>query len=62
MKLYDSNAFRIERYYNEYVDSFYKAHIPILDAVYKTFAVNKDPGGKVYFNLYLIYKCMDSFR
>jgi len=34
---------RIERYYNEYVDNFLKAFIPILEAVFRSYATKKDP-------------------
>jgi len=46
MEYYDTHTWRKQRYYNEMVDNFYKAHLPILDAVYKSFALNKDPGKK----------------
>jgi hypothetical protein len=44
MKEFDFHTWRIDRYYNEYVDNFLKAHLPILDAVYKSWAPRKDPG------------------
>lgn len=40
----DLQKWRKERYYNELVDNFIKAHIPILDSVYKSWAPRKDPG------------------
>ncbi len=46
LKDYDIHKFRKERYYNEQVDNFIKSHMPILDAFYKTYATNKDPGKK----------------
>jgi hypothetical protein len=45
---YDIHNWRKERYYIEQVDNFIKAHLPILDGLYKTFAKNKDPGKKEY--------------
>lgn len=53
MKDYEAQVWRINRYYNEKVDNFLKAHLPILDALYKTWAPRKDPGRKEY--IYMIY-------
>lgn len=41
---YDHHLWRINRYYNENVDNFIKAHLPYLDALYKSWAPRKDPG------------------
>ena len=60
MREFESHKWRIERYYNEYVDNFLKAHLPILDAVYKSWAPRKDPGRKrvilikYYFSTWMI--------
>ena len=35
---YQNNKWRVERYYLEEIDNFIKAHIPILDALYFSFA------------------------
>ena len=35
---YQNNKWRVERYYLEEIDNFIKAHIPILDALYYSFA------------------------
>ena len=35
---YENNKWRIERYYLEEIDNFIKAHIPIFDAVYYSYA------------------------
>ncbi len=40
----DLHEWRKERYYNEYVDNVLKAWLPILDAIYKSWAPRKDPG------------------
>jgi hypothetical protein len=45
MNTYDLHVWRKERYYNEKVDNFLKAHIPIFDAIYKNWA-HKEPGVK----------------
>lgn len=42
-KYTNPNDWRIERYYNEYVDNFLKTFIPVLDAVFKSSATRKDP-------------------
>ncbi len=47
MNSYDVHRWRKERYYNEQVDNFFKAHIPILDAVYRSWSI-KEPGKKEY--------------
>jgi hypothetical protein len=41
---YDIHAWRKERYYVEYTDNVLKAWLPVLDAVYKSWAPRKDPG------------------
>lgn len=41
---FDPHTWRINRYYNEYVDNYIKAHLPYLDALYKSWAPKKDPG------------------
>ena len=38
------HIWRKERYYFETVDNFFKAHLPIIDALYKSWAPRKDPG------------------
>jgi hypothetical protein len=35
MNDYDTHKWRIERYYNENVDNFLKAFLPVLDAIFK---------------------------
>lgn len=42
----NNHNWRIERYYNEYVDNAIKAYLPILDAIYKSYAPKKDPSRK----------------
>jgi hypothetical protein len=42
MKSYDIHNWRIERYYNEYVDNIIKAYLPVFDAVYKSWTPIKD--------------------
>jgi hypothetical protein len=55
MNSYDVHNWRKERYYNEQTDNFFKAHIPILDAVYRSWS-NKEPGKKEYDkNIYIIF-------
>lgn len=44
MKDCNHQLWRTERYYNELVDNFIKAHMPYLDALYKSWAPRKDPG------------------
>ena len=39
-------SWRQENYFNEECDNFIKAHLPILDAMYKSWAPRKDPGKK----------------
>lgn len=46
MQGFNVHDWRMERYYNEYVDNFLKAHLPLLDAIYKSWAPRKDPGRK----------------
>ena len=43
MNSYDNNLWRIERYYNEKVDNFLKAYLPLFDGVYHTFCKQKGP-------------------
>ena len=43
---YDHHKWRKERYYNEKVDNFLKAYLPLLDGVYHTFAKQKGPRKK----------------
>ena len=45
---FEHHTWRIERYYNEPVDNFLKAHLPIFNAIYYTYAQKKDPGKKEY--------------
>jgi hypothetical protein len=44
MKNFDAHSWKVNRYYNEYVDNYLKAHLPYLDALYKSWAPRKDPG------------------
>ena len=44
MKDYPILAWKKEKYYLEPVDNFLKAHLPFLDAMYKSWAPRKDPG------------------
>lgn len=44
MQNYPILAWRKEKYYCEQVDNFIKAHLPYLDAMYKSWAPKKDPG------------------
>jgi hypothetical protein len=46
IKGYDSNQWRVERYYNEKVDNFIKAHLPLLDGIYRSWAKQKGPSHK----------------
>lgn len=48
MAIYDMHTWRTQRYYNEHVDNFLKAYLPIIDAVYKSWAPKKDPGRREY--------------
>ena len=48
---YDHHKWRKERYYNEKVDNFLKAYLPLLDGVYHTFAKQKGPRKKEKFLL-----------
>jgi hypothetical protein len=43
MKGFDNHKWRKDRYYNEFVDNFIKAHLPALDAVYKSWGKQKGP-------------------
>ena len=43
IKNFNYHKWRIERYYNEQVDNFLKAFLPILDAVYLSWAKKKGP-------------------
>jgi hypothetical protein len=49
MKEFNIHKWRIDRYYNEQVDNFIKAHLPLFDALYKSWAPRKDPGRREYF-------------
>ena len=46
IKGFNYHKWRIERYYNEQVDNFLKAFLPILDAVYLSWARQKGPRKK----------------
>ena len=46
IKGYDTHQWRVERYYNEQVDNFIKAHLPLLDGIYRSFASQKGPSKK----------------
>ena len=43
IKNFEYNSWRKERYYNEYVDNFIKAFLPILDGLYLSFEEKKGP-------------------
>ena len=42
IKGFDNNIWRKERYYNERIDNFLLAYLPLLDGIYKTFINQKD--------------------
>ena len=42
IKGFDNNIWRKERYYNERIDNFLLAYLPLLDGIYKTFIKQKD--------------------
>jgi len=44
MRGYPILSWRKEKYFCEQVDNFIKAHLPFLDAMYKSWAPRKDPG------------------
>ena len=44
MQDFKIHPWRVDRYYNEFVDNFIKAHMPILEGLYKSWAPRKDPG------------------
>jgi hypothetical protein len=46
IKGYSHHKWRKERYYNEKVDNFLKAYLPLLDAVYHSWAKQKGPRKK----------------
>ena len=46
IKGFEYHTWRKERYYNEQVDNFLKAYLPILDALYKSWAKQKGPRKK----------------
>jgi hypothetical protein len=46
LKQYDIHSWRIDRYYNEYVDNTIKAYLPIFDAVFRSQAPQKIVGKK----------------
>ena len=46
IKGFEYNKWRMERYYNEPVDYFLKAYLPILDALYMSWAKQKGPRKK----------------
>ena len=43
---FEYHTWRKERYYNERVDNYLKAYLPIFDAVYKSWASRKTPNAK----------------
>ena len=47
LKDFDFHQWRVDRYYNENVDNFLKAFLPLLDAIFKSWAPLKDPRKKV---------------
>ena len=55
---YDSHKWRMERYYNEQVDNFLQAYLPLLDGVYKTWAKQKGPRKK---DVWMVYDEYNSF-
>lgn len=46
IKGFEYHSWRKERYYNEQVDNFLKAYLPILDGLYKSWAKQKGPRKK----------------
>ena len=46
LKGFEYHKWRKERYYNEQVDNFLKAHLPLLDALYLSWAKQKGPRKK----------------
>ena len=46
LKGFEYHNWRMERYYNEQVDNFLKAHLPLLDALYLSWAKQKGPRKK----------------
>jgi hypothetical protein len=46
LKGFEYHKWRMERYYNEQVDNFLKAHLPLLDALYLSWAKQKGPRKK----------------
>ena len=46
IKGYEYHKWRKERYYNEQVDNFLKSFLPILDAIFMSWAKQKGPGKK----------------
>ena len=46
LKNFDNNKWRVERYYFEIIDNFLKAHMPIFDAVFYTYAPQQIIGRK----------------
>ena len=46
IKGFEYHKWREERYYNEQVDNFLKAHLPLLDALYMSWAKQKGPRKK----------------
>ena len=46
IKGFEYHSWRKDRYYNEKVDNFLKAYLPIFDAIYKSWASRKTPSPK----------------
>ena len=46
LKNFDNDKWRVERYYFEIIDNFLKAHMPIFDAVFYTYAPQQIIGRK----------------
>ena len=51
LKTFNFHQWRKDRYYNEKVDNFMKTFLPLLDALYLSFAKQKGPKKEVYMDL-----------
>ena len=62
IKGFEYHKWRMERYYNEEVDNFLKAHLPLLDAIYMSWSKQKGPRKKdVWMNLDEFNNLVQSF-
>ena len=62
IKGFEYHKWRMERYYNEEVDNFLKAHLPLLDALYMSWSKQKGPRKKdVWMNLDEFNNLVQSF-